>query len=369
MTAWLRCRSPKRWPARILAGALVGLAGCSTLEGPGYYAQSVQGHLTLMQAARPVDDWLHTPDTPRPLRERLQRSQAVRDYAVQALGLPDNPSYRRYADLGRDAVVWNVVAAPVDSLTLHRWCFPVTGCVSYRGYFDRTDAQTYARQMQAQGWEVAVLPVPAYSTLGWLNWAGGDPLLNTFIHWPDAELARLIFHELAHQVVYVPGDTDFNESFATAVERLGLAQWAHDQGRPDLAPTVQIRREAWRHLLRDTREALSAIYESNKAKPLSHNEFIAIKNKAMKQFRQGYQTLRNQWGGSELAWAQLDAWVAGANNASLGAQASYDRWVPAFEVLFAQHRGDWAAFYDAVRRLASQDRQTRETQLTTLTRP
>lgn len=370
MTAWLRSRQfeLRGLTALGLAAVLGALGGCSTLEGPGYYAQAVGGHLALMNAARPVDDWLQTPDTPAPLRERLQRSQALRNYAVQVLALPDNPSYRRYADLGRDAVVWNVAAAPVDSLTLRRWCFPVTGCVSYRGYYRLADAKAYAQQLQDQGWEVAIRPVPTYSTLGWLNWAGGDPLLNTFIHWPEAELARLIFHELAHQVVFVAGDTDFNESFATAVERLGVAQWAHDQGRPELAPALQARREAWRQLLRDTRATLAELYESNQRHPIANAEFVAMKNAVMQQFRLRYQQLRAEWGGPEAAWTRLDTWVAQANNASLAAHGSYEQWVPAFEHLFERSGRHWPAFYDAVRSLAAQARPARDTQLTTLTR-
>jgi len=229
--------------------ALVSLClgtGCSTAA---YYGQAVRGHLDLMWRARPLADLLVDPATPEPRRDRLRLAQRMREFAVTELKLPDNPSYRRFAELGRDAAVWNVVAAPELSLTLKTWCFAVMGCVSYRGYFDRGGADAQAAQLRAEGWEVSVYPVPAYSTLGWSNWIGGDPLLSTFIGWPEGELARLIFHELSHQIVYVPDDTTFNESFAVAVERIGGQRWLQAHGgegtRTELARR-DLRREDFR---------------------------------------------------------------------------------------------------------------------------
>ena len=213
---------------RMLAGLALAtaLGGCSL----GYYAQSVGGHLDLMQRARPVEQWVADPATPDALRERLRLAQRLRAFASDELKLPDNASYRRFAHLDRNAVVWNVVATPELSLTLQTWCFPVMGCVGYRGYFQRAPADQLAADLRAQGLDVSVYGVPAYSTLGWTNWLGGDPLLSTFIRWPESELARLLFHELAHQVVYVADDTAFNESYATAVERLGLQRWLAGAG-------------------------------------------------------------------------------------------------------------------------------------------
>ncbi len=203
-----------------IAAAAFGLSGCAEL---GYYWQSVDGQISLMAAARPVDDWLADSRTPAALKARLELARRIRRFAVTELDEPDNASYHRYADLHRSAVVWNLVAAPPYSLTLRTWCFPIAGCVGYRGYFQEAAAQREAARLRAQGLEVSVYGVPAYSTLGWLNWAGGDPLLSTFIDYPEGELARIIFRELAHQVLYVSGDTVFNESYATAVERLGSA--------------------------------------------------------------------------------------------------------------------------------------------------
>jgi predicted aminopeptidase len=325
------------------------LAGCADTR---YYYQSVSGHLQLMQAARPVGDWLADPQAPAGLKARLALAQQMRAFAVAELGLPDNPSYQRYADLQRRAVVWNVVAAPEFSLTLKTWCFPVTGCVGYRGYFNEAEARSEAAALQQAGLEVSVYGVPAYSTLGWLNWAGGDPLLNTFIAYPEGELARLIFHELAHQVLYVPDDTRFNESFATAVERLGAQRWlaqrGSDQARREDAELAQRRRQ-FRALTLATRSRLTEIYRSNQAPAHDGKGLFAMKNEAMRDFRDAYAELRRSWGG----YAGYDAWVAGANNAAFGAQAAYDELVPAFEALFAREGQRWPQFYEAVRRLAT----------------
>lgn len=334
----------------LLALALIALlAGCADL---GYYLQSAQGHLKLMQAARPVSQWLADDDVSPNLKERLALAQRMRQFAVARLGLPDNPSYKRYADLQRRSAVWNVVAAPKLSLTLKTWCFPVAGCVGYRGYFDESQARAEAARLKAQGLEVSVYGVPAYSTLGWMNWAGGDPLLNTFIHYPEGELARMIFHELAHQVLYVKDDTLFNESFATAVERLGGEGWLADQGsdvaRRDYAE-FDARRRQFRALCLATRQRLAHIYKQNEAQALEKSRVLAMKNEAMRDFRDEYARVRLGWKG----YAGYDAWVASANNASFGAQAAYDEWVPAFEALFVREGKDWSRFYDVVRQLAN----------------
>ena len=218
----------------LLAGAAVCLtSGCSTL---GYYAQSATGHLEPgAGGAAGAASGSPIRRRRRALKARLELSQRIRDFAVAELGEPDNASYRRYADLKRGAAVWNVVAAPELSLELKTWCFAVVGCVGYRGYYDRAEAEAFAAGLLAQErLDVSVYPVPAYSTLGKLpaaDWLA-DPLLNTFIDYPEGDLARLIFHELAHQVAFAPGDTLFNESFASAVEKIGLERWL---GRPENA--------------------------------------------------------------------------------------------------------------------------------------
>lgn len=330
-----------------------------------YYLQSVGGHFEMLQATRPVEQWLGDAQVAPALKQRLLLSQRIRQFAVTELQLPDNASYHRYADLQRKAVVWNVVAAPEWSLTLKTWCFPVAGCVGYRGYFNEADARQEAQALSAQGFEVSVYGVPAYSTLGWLNWLGGDPLLNTFINYPEGELARMIFHELTHQVVYAPDDTLFNESFATAVERLGGERWLSQHGSPEAKKEYLVldgRRQQFRALLRSTRSQLADIYKENK--PLAHvvHAQAAMKNIAMQEFRNNYAQLKSSWGG----YSGYDAWVAGANNAAFGAQAAYDEWVPAFEALFEQQGQNWAQFYEAVRRLSQQSAPDRSRTLNQL---
>lgn len=336
------------------------LSGCSTL---GYYWQAAQGHLSLMQAARPIDQWLDDPTTPAPLRTQLQIAQRVRHFASEQLHLPDNASYRSYTDLGRGAAVWTVVAAPPWSLQPQSWCFLVAGCVNYRGYFRREGAEQEARRLAATGLETVVLPVPAYSTLGLLNWAGGDPLLNTFLTHGEGEMARLIFHELAHQVVYVSDDTAFNESFATAVERLGVVQWlsradAQTRGHYE---QFESRRRQWRALTLELRHQLQAIYLTASAQAQDAHQAQRGKQVALAEFARRYALLRESWGG----FPGYDRWAERMNNAFLAAMADYEDLVPAFEALF--HRsGNWPAFLTQVRQLARLPRGERTDRLRTL---
>lgn len=343
----------------------LGSAGCASPDlGVDYYWQSVTGHWRLMNAARPVQDWVNDTGTPPALRERLLLARRIRAFAASELGLPDNASYHRYADLPRRAAIYNVVAAPALSLTLQTWCFPVAGCVGYRGYFDESAAQAFARGLPGT-LEVAVYPVPAYSTLGWMNWAGGDPLLSTFIAYPEGELARLLFHELAHQVVYAKDDTVFNESFATAVERLGgqrwLAQQANGQARAEYR-AFDARRRLFQALTRSVRQRLQAVYGDD---TLDDPEKRRRKATVMADFRREYQSLKTHWGG----YAGFDAWVARANNASFGAQAAYDEWVPGFIAVFEREGHDFSRFYEAVRALAKQPRDARQAVLRQLAAP
>lgn len=343
---------------------IAALAGCSSL---GYYWQSASGHLGVMHAARPVSDWLADPATAAPLRAKLELTQRIRRFASAELGLPDNASYTAYAELHRRAALWNVVAAPADSLTLKTWCFPVAGCVGYRGYYSEADAIAEAATQAAAGLEVAVVPVPAYSTLGLLNWAGGDPLLSTFIGYPEGELARIVFHELAHQVLYVPDDTRFNESFATAVERLGGARWLQREGseavRADYAQ-FDTRRQQFRALTLQTRQALTAIYESKEAVEPVLTGLVAMKTIAMNDFRARYASLRSGWTGPRQG--AYDGWVARANNAMFGAQGAYDDRVPNFEALFVREGRDWPRFYAAAKQLAALPKTQRQRALDAL---
>jgi predicted aminopeptidase len=341
-----------------LAAATVCLtSGCSTL---GYYAQSVGGHIDLLRSARPVPQWLDDQAAPPPLKERLALSQRIRDYAVSELQLPDNASYRRYADLKRNAAVWNVVAAPELSLTLKTWCFPVVGCVGYRGYFDRAAADVFADEQRALGLEASVYAVPAYSTLGALPGEFfSDPLLSTFINYPEGELARLIFHELAHQVAYAKGDTVFNESFATAIERIGGMRWLNERASPAARDEYQRydeRRQQFRALVGKYRELLAAVYKGGDTD--EHKR--AAKASLTAQMRAEYETLKTTaWGG----FSGYDGWFARANNASFGVLAAYTELVPAFEALFEREGRDFKRFYAEVKRLAALSKAERRAAL------
>jgi predicted aminopeptidase len=340
-----------------LVGAACLTVGCSTM---GYYAQSVGGHLALLSRAKPIDELKASESTPAPLRERLELAARIRDFAVSDLGLPDNRSYRRYSDLGRNAAVYNVTAAPELSLKLETWCFPVVGCVGYRGYYDRAAADAEGAMLRTRGLEVNVYGVPAYSTLGKLDWLGGDPLLNTFVNWPEGELARLVFHELAHQVVYAEGDTMFNESFATAVERIGVQRWlaqhAGDEAKRQYAEQ-DARREDFRALTMRFRDRLNTLYGS----AASDTDKRTAKTELMRELRTDYATMKaGRWNG----FAGYDGWFERANNASFGVLAAYNELVPQFERLYEREGRDVKRFYAEVARLAALPKERRHATLT-----
>lgn len=300
-----------------------------------------------MRRARPVPEWITDPATPAALRERLELSQRLREFAVKELALPDSASYRRFARLDRSAAVWNVVATPELSLRLQTWCMPVVGCVGYRGYFDQEAAGRLAADLRAEGLETMVYPVPAYSTLGRTDWLGGDPLLSTFIGWPAAELARLLFHEMAHTVVYVPDDTAFNESYATAVERLGLRRWLSRATQAERAEALrrEQRREDFLRITGEARRRLEVIFRSD----MPDVQKRRAKAQAFASMRENHRALKaGPWAGDTA----YDRWFEQANNASLALQGAYLDLVPAFERLFDAQGGDFGRFHEAVRRLA-----------------
>ena len=314
------------------------LTGCETL---GYYAQAIGGHLDLMARAKPVPSLIADPATPQPLRERLELAASIRDYASRELKLPDNGSYRSYADLGRPYVVWNVVAAPEFSLAPVESCFPVTGCVPYRGFFAQADAERYAAGLRAKGNDVTVRGVAAYSTLGRFD----DPLLSTFIRHADAELARLIFHELTHQVLYIKNDATFNESFAVAVERAGVQRWLAATGRGAALKAFLDTQELTRKFFADldrTRARLKQIYAS----ALPADAMREKKREAMEDLKK------------ELA-ANPRLRVIEPNNALLAAFATYNQLVPAFEKLLAEEGGDFERFYARVKALSASEPSSR----------
>ncbi|MCO6056134.1 aminopeptidase [Pseudomonas sp. MOB-449] len=314
-----------------LLGGLL-LSGCSSLD---YYGQLVRGQLELLRARQPVQALIDDANQPQPLRQRLALTQQARAFASARLGLPDNDSYRVYANIQRPYVVWNLFATTEFSLQPQTHCFPIAGCVAYRGYYQLGRARGAAALLKQQGLDTWVGGVEAYSTLGWFD----DPLLNTLLRWDDDRLAALIFHELAHQQLYVPGDTAFNESFASFVEREGLNQWRSSRGLSIRGDEASERRDALTRLVLDTRERLERLYASG----LPPERMRQAKAETFEGMRQDYRALRDrEWGG----FSRYDAWVEGPmNNAKLLPFGLYDQWVPAFATLFREADGDWARFY------------------------
>jgi len=327
------------------------MAGCGNF---GYYLQSIDGQMQVMRARQPVAEVIADPATPPAIRDRLARALVIRDFASREVGLPDNASYRSYADLQRPFVVWNVFAAAEFSVEPKQWCFVIAGCAGYRGYFAQAEAAAYARELRGEGLDVFVSGVPAYSTLGWFD----DPLLNTFIRYPPHELARLIFHELAHQVVYVKGDSEFNESFAAAVEAEGVRRWiAHsgDAGMRADFERAQQRRAQFSGLVLTYRRELGALYRT----PLAREEMRGRKADFFAAMKRDYERLKLQWDG----FAGYDRFFDNAGNAHLASVAIYHALVPQFRHMIAQHQGDLAAFYAEVKELAALGREERAARL------
>jgi len=321
---------------RRLPGILlfVLIAGCQSFD---YYTQAIGGHLKVLARARPVADWIADPATPPELKERLETASRIREFASKNLKLPENNSYLTYAELDRSYVVWNVFAAPAFSVEPKKECFPFTGCVSYRGFYSEDDARRHAARLREEGYDVYVGGVPAYSTLGWFD----DPLLSTFIRYSDAQLARLVFHELAHQLVYVRDDTTFNESFAVAVEEEGVKRWLESRGRSgELAAfhSAQARKRELAERVTRTRERLAAAYRMD------------LPREAKLEHKRG------EW---ERLRASYPALPPEPNNAFLASIAVYTELVPAFERLLAES-GSLERFYVEVRKLAKAGRADRD---------
>lgn len=319
---------------------LLLLNGCSTVS---YYSQLASGQVQLLRAREPVSEVIADPHRDQTLRAHLAQSQKARTFASQQLHLPDNQSYRLYADIGRPYVVWNVFATPEFSLKPQNHCFPIAGCVAYRGYYSQSAARGEAALQRLQGMDVTIGGVEAYSTLGWFN----DPIMSSMMNWGDERLATLIFHELAHQRVYVQDDTEFNESFATFVEQEGTRQWRAYRGLPpDNGDRVQ-QQDQFTQLVLDTRARLEQLYTL----PLPPEQMRQRKAAEFERMRGEYRQLRDsQWAGDK----RYDAWInAPMNNARLLPFGLYDQWVPAFAALFKQTGGDWVGFYTQAQQLGA----------------
>ncbi|OGB26071.1 MAG: aminopeptidase [Burkholderiales bacterium RIFCSPLOWO2_02_FULL_57_36] len=347
-----------KWRIVIFAGLVALVAGCTQL---GYYVQAVQGQYSLMSDARPIDNWLADPNVDAKLKGRLAKVQEIRRFAAEELGLPDNDSYKNYADLKRSHVLWNVVATPELSMKPTQWCFPIAGCVNYRGYYNKAEAQAFAVALRRDGYDVQVAGVPAYSTLGWFS----DPVLSTFIQYPDAELARLVFHELAHQIVYAKDDSKFNESFAVAVEEVGVERWMAKYGDEKMRMSYAAyegRKKDFLALLVKYRNQLEVNYASQIGKAEKRQRKVEI----FQSLKDEYLVLKEvTWGG----YAGYDRWFAEPlSNAHLSSVATYHDLVPGFRALLAQ-QGSLSGFYRKVRSLSTLEKNTRHAQLVQLVAP
>lgn len=351
-------RRPIAFAAYLLALGLLlgGLSACAAPgEGLGYYWQSVRGQLAVLQSARPIDDWLADTNTEPWLRKKLELAKQARRFASADLGLPDNGSYTKYVDLKRPSVVWNVFATPELSIQLKQWCYPVVGCATYRGFYAKEDAERYAEYLRNQGLEAFVSGIPAYSTLGWFE----DPLLSSFIRYPDAEVARTIFHELGHQVLYIQGDTTFNESFASAIEEIGLAKWLRLQPERDLLTKsyadFAMRKKDFIALLKKHRLALERVYNEVQ----SDDEKRRGKAEVFASLQRDYVSLKESWGG----FKGYDGWFSQKlSNAHLATVATYSELVPGFVALH-QKMGQplpLQPFFEAVRVLSKKSKAERD---------
>jgi predicted aminopeptidase len=332
--------------------AAAAIALIASLSGGCYLLQSAEGQLTLMSKREPISRVIDAPATPAKLRAQLKAVTAIRNFASHDLGLPDNGSYRKYADIGRPYVVWNVVAAPEFSVEPRKWCFPIVGCVGYRGYFVEAKARKFAAGLHAEGLDVVVGGVAAYSTLGHFD----DPILSSMVGWNDVELASIIFHELTHQLLYVRNDAAFNEALATTVEEEGVRRWLESQGREKDLSEHLLQHERYLEviaLMNTTRDKLRDLYAAGLPPPLMRER----KREAFAALRESYAALRTQWGGH----APFDAWFAqDINNAHLASIATYYACVPGFERELKAVGGNLTAFYRRVRDLAKLDQARRD---------
>lgn len=332
------------------------MTACSHLS---YYAQAIGGQWEVYRRSQPIAEILAKPDTSESLRRYLTGALQVRAFAHEVLQLPDNPSYTYYADLQRPAVLWSVFATPTFSLAPKQWCVPFLGCMSYRGYFSKQDAQQLAETLHTQDYDVYVANITAYSTIGWFN----DPVFNTMLGASLTELASVIFHELAHQQLYIAGDTAFNESFAVAVEELGVTRWLREHGTPEEMQEYQAikqRHDEFTQMVLSSRDALQQIYQSSSDRA----KLQQLKTQAFDQLRQKYTELKQHWHG----YTGYDRWFSqDLNNAKLLSVVTYQHFVPAFHVLFKQQDDDFHKFYQEVARIAQLPIAQRHLQLQALT--
>ncbi len=344
-----RSRIGQLIPAISLALLILTLSGCSSF---GYYLDLMAGHSEMMEKREQVTTVINNENTPAALKNILKNSIKIRDFASKNLYLPENKSYRLYADIKRRYAVWNVVATPEFSVKAKKWCFLFVGCLNYRGYFRQQQARDFAKNLQQQGFDVMVGGASAYSTLGWFD----DPLLNTMLYQSEARRAGVIFHELAHQKVYIENDTAFNEAFAMAVEEEGVRRWFKSQGKEEKYQQYlqnKKRNQALNDLLLSTRERLEKLYQQD----IDDKQKRAGKKKIFSELKKQYQRLKQKWKGDD----RYDQWMQqNLNNAHLLLIATYNELVPAFKKLLQKQGNDLRKFYQKVAELGEQESEKRK---------
>ena len=346
----------KPFSARV---AVVTVAAMLTLSLSGcYYLQATRGHLELMGKREPIADLISDPATSAELVRRLELVSRARDFSIAELGLPDNDSYRSYADLERNEVLWNVFAAPEFSVRPKSWCYPIVGCVAYRGYFRKAAAEKLARRLREDGFDVFMGPVTAYSTLGRFD----DPVLNTMLRWDDIQLVSVLFHELAHQVLYIRDDTAFNESFATAVEEIGVERFLAAGGIDADFDRYRERKHFRRRLMRLV-DAARADLESLYDEPLDPRQMRTRKAWRIATLTQQVREMLADTGRDAEAWLEQPF-----NNARIASFALYEGWLPAFREMLARCAGVLACFYAEAERVSQLEKTEREAFLEDLTR-
>lgn len=337
----------------LLLFASLSMSACSSIE---YYWQAIHGHTRILNRQQPIAELVVRPDLDAELRQTLQSMQQARDFAVRELALPDNNSYRMFADIERNYVIWNVIATDEFSVTPQQWCFPFAGCVNYRGFFNLAEAKAYAAELQAQGKDVYVAGARAYSTLGWF----ADPLLNTMLYRDEALRVGVLFHELAHQQLYVQDDSAFNEAFATAVAQEGVRRWflyQKNMAAYDAYMQTNQRRAEFNILLKQAQQRLKSIYDQAGPEETLRKQ----KQEVFVQLQQDYTRLKQEYWNND---DRYDKWMAQPlNNAHLALVATYHELVPAFQRHLASLEHDLPAFYQQMEQLGKLPKDERYKQL------
>ena len=348
---FLRAQQLAKYLKPALLMSLFSISSCTPLH---YYSQVISGHTKLLLQREPVEKVIEKRDTASFVRDKLALTRNIRKFATDA-GLQTGDAYATYVSTGERYIVWNVYAAPEFSLSMKQFCFPIVGCTSYKGYFKQEDATTAAAKLKAEGYDVYVGGVSAYSTLGWFS----DPILDSFLLRTDAQLAALLFHELAHRELYVKGDSQFNESFATSIERFLVKRWLQEEGRSgelEILNAERIRQEELLDLVNRTKNDLAKVYQNNRSEESKRQ----AKHELLEDLRKKYLVLHAGWQGSNDYYSWMTAEM---NNAKLGTLSTYNDWVNSFNVILMQENFDLVSFIGRVKELAKLDQASLDRKL------